>query len=123
MFQSIEFIRWLPHEEFGIPNDHTSKYWTSKYWECELTDSEFGTIKIDAFVERPVFVWLDDAEVIIKEYSKRKLNVEANLISYFCWYDDGYEFSVSNQIKLAEKHLYPLYPEIKERLQKYLTLL
>src|ERR1700689_2829642 len=100
MFQSIEFIRWLSHKGSGNPNDHTSKY-----WECELTDSEFGTIKIDASIERPVFVWLDDAEVVIKEYSKRKLNVEENIISYFCWYFDGFEFSLSNQIKLAEKHL------------------
>jgi hypothetical protein len=106
--------------EFGNPTNHKDgKY----YWEYKLTDSEFGIASGEVEIE----AWLaGEAEVgvaVIQEYSKRNLNVAANLAIALVWYQKQYpHFSVQYFID-NNKKFNPLFPPYEKDLQKYLVLL
>jgi hypothetical protein len=109
MFQSIEYIRYLGY------NAATKQY----EYEFELIDSDFSCIGVTCagVVPRP------GAGAVIQEYSKRKINVAANLIRYFRFYEKEYGYSIAEQIAWAEKNCPLFTPELKANLQKYLILL
>jgi hypothetical protein len=88
-------------------------------WGYELTDSEFGTVL------GTVAVYKLDVEigvVVIQEYSKRNLNVAANLVAAFVWLQKQYpDYSVQYFINDNRKYN-PLFPPYEKDLQKYLVL-
>ena len=91
----------------------------------ELTDSEFGTIsniKVSVCADTNNFdvgCWI----VVIQEYSKRNLNVAANLAIALAWYCKQMPvFSIQDIINFNKEHS-PLFLQHEEDLQKYLLLL
>jgi hypothetical protein len=110
MFQSIEYIRSLSY------NADTKLY----EYEYELIDSDFGKVVVVVVV---VAVAVADACAVIQEYSKRKLNVAANLVRCFRFHEKEYGNSIADQITWAEKWQPLFTPELKADLDKYLTLL
>ena len=106
MFQSYKYIK---------PLEYKDGKWSFEY---ELVDSEFGTISgVGVGVEVVVGV------AVIQEYSKRKLNVAANLVAAFVWYNKLYPWYSIQQIIDINKKYTPLFPPYEEDLQKYLLLL
>jgi hypothetical protein len=86
-----------------------------RYWEYELIDSEFGTVSIMS----EHGIW----GAVIQEYSKRNLNVAANLAVVFNWHNKKYpHWSIQELINYNKNHN-PLFPPYEEDLQKYLVLL
>jgi hypothetical protein len=116
MFQSYESIKRLGKKD----NKHT--------WEYELTDSEFGTVSgvgfLNKFVSGVKNIFTEMYEVaVIQEYSKRNLNVAANLVVAFVWYNKQNTFwSIQHMIDCNKKYN-PLFPRYEKDLQKYLVLL
>jgi hypothetical protein len=111
MFISYKFIKssWEKH----------------KYsWEFELTDSEFGTISgVDEMNEEHAAFALAIGFSIIKEYSKRNLNVAANLAAAFALHQKEYPYLLIQDMVDHNKKYNPLFPQHEENLQKYLLLL
>jgi hypothetical protein len=60
---------------------------------------------------------------VIQEYSKRELNVAANLAVAFNWYKKEYQYWSIQQIIDYNKKKNALLPQYEEDLQKYLSLL
>jgi hypothetical protein len=91
-------------------------------WEYELTDSEFGTVSGIGF-DIGTVVSNDIGLAVIQEYSKRNLNVAANLMRAFIWYSKQYPwYSIRLIIDFNKRHN-PLFTQYEENLQKYLVLL
>ena len=112
MFQSIEYTKHLGY------NKKTSSY------EYELTDSDFSCVVVVVVVVVAVAVAVVVAvDAIIKEYTKRNLNVAYNLLLYFRWYEKQYGWSIAKQIEWAEMYQPLFTPQIKADLNKYLLLL
>ena len=103
MFQSIEYIK-------DLGRNATTKF---HEYEYKLVDSDFSCNAVG----------IAQASAVIREYSKRKLNVAANLVKYFKYYEKRYDWSIASQIAWAEKQPLLFTPEIKADLQKYLPLL
>jgi hypothetical protein len=116
MFQSIEYRCYLGYD------DATKLY----SYEYGLTDSDFGKVVIAGDCIHHVGHTVAWVGVVIREYSKRKLNVAANLVRYFCLTEKlwGYsiDYSIGHQIELAEKYQPLFTPELKADLNKYLIL-
>src|SRR5580698_6443195 len=112
MFQSIRYVGSIPE---------------LKSYIYIITDSDFGVV--DVIVAENKRFWdlregaLERQTAIIQEYSKRKLNVAANLALFFCWHKKIYGYSIAQQIAWAEKYQPLFTPELKADLQKYLTLI
>jgi|ERR1700722_7156215 len=111
MFQSIRYVGSIPE---------------LKSYIYIITDSDFGVV--DVIVAENKRFWdlregaLERQTAIIREYSKRKLNVAANLVMYFRFYEKHFGISVATQMQwLLHQELYT--PELKADLQKYLTLI
>jgi hypothetical protein len=104
MFQSYIYGKYLGNNTFGYA----------------LTDSEFGT------VPRAVTVYNYDAEIgigVIQEYSRRNLNVAANIVAAFVWLQKQYpDYSVQYFIDNNRKYN-SLFSRYEKDLQKYLLLL
>jgi hypothetical protein len=110
MFQSHKYTEYITSRD--------GKYF-SKY---ELTDSEFGTV----FGEIAVEVWggnMQFFDTVIQEYSKRNLNVAANLIRAFVWYNKLHPYWSIQQLIDHNKRRNPLFLPHEKDLQKYLVLL
>ena len=104
MFQSYKYVKYLDYKD----GKHS--------WEYELTDSDFGTIS-GVGVEVVVGV------AVIQEYSKRKLNVAANLALAFVWHNkQNPAWSIQQLIDYNKKYN-PLFAQYEEDIQKYLPLL
>jgi hypothetical protein len=89
-------------------------------WKYELTDSEFGTVSGEAHVFSGIGT---PGTAIIQEYSKRNLNVAANLIKGFIWYQKQHPYwSIQHLINVNKKYN-PLLKQYEEDLEKYLPLL
>jgi hypothetical protein len=101
MFQSIRYIRTLP----------------SYCYEYVVEDSKFSVV-IEGYA-----TWRSFNKNLIEVYSKRKLNVAANLVQFYQWYDKYYGCSMANQINELEKDREIIGPELKVDIQKYLILL
>jgi hypothetical protein len=104
MFQSIEYIRSLGYD---VATDQYE-------YEYELIDSDFRCVGVAVGVS---------AVIVIQEYSKRKLNVAANLIRCFKYQEKKFGWPISEQIARAEKYQPAFTPELKADLAKYLTIL
>jgi hypothetical protein len=88
----------------------------------ELTDSEFGTISGVTEIYWTFYAVIIGTAVI-QEYSKRNLNVAANLALALVWYDKKNAYlSIQQMIDLNKKYN-TLFPQYEEDLQKYLVLL
>jgi hypothetical protein len=100
MFQSFEYK--------GQKSGKSCKY-IDVY---EVTDSEFGIIQVigdDFFVD-----------ALIKEYSKRNMNVAANLAVAFVWYNKKFpHHSIQDTINFSKKYS-PRFKKYEKDLQKYL---
>jgi hypothetical protein len=110
MFISYKYKQYLGRKD----SKHT--------WEYELTDSEFGTVSGAAEMNcilYPVIMGV----AIIQEYSKRNLNIAANLVMAFVWFNKLYpNWSIREMIDDNKKYN-PLFPPYEKDLQKYLVLL
>jgi hypothetical protein len=84
------------------------------HWEYELTDSKFGTVS---------GICSNIGEAVIKEYSKRNLNVAANLALAFVWLNKNYPYWSIQLIIDYNKNHYPPFSQYEKALQKYLVLL
>ena len=106
MFQSIKY--------FGYNTIDNNIY----TYEYELVDSDFSClVKIkDHGATTPIVA-------VIQEYSKRKLNVAANLIKCFQFQEKEYGWSIAQQIVWIEKHQPLFTPQLKADTQKYLLLI
>jgi hypothetical protein len=110
MFISYEFKNYLGEKD------------AKEIWEYETTDSEFGTVSGVVAVEVG-YVMVDIGIAIIQEYNKRNLNVAANLMRAFVWFNKKYP-NLSIQQMIDDNRKYnPLFPPYEEKLQKYLILL
>jgi hypothetical protein len=115
MFQSIKYIR---HHGY---NNTTKQY----EYEYELIDSDFGeVVGVVVVASRSVACGPGaGAGAVIQEYGKRNLNVVANLIRCFHFYEKRYDWTIAEQIACAEECQSLFSPEIKADLTKYLILL
>jgi hypothetical protein len=106
MFTSYKIIKYLGSKDGA--------------WQYKITDSEFGTVSgiVEIF---PTLV--DMVIVVIQEYSKRNLNVAANLIRAFVWYNKLHPYWSIQQLIDHNKMHNPLFQQYEEDLQKYLALL
>ena len=109
MFKSIQFVRYLGYNFTTKLNEYT----------FELIDTDFSCVVFGAEGARVVA----EAGAVIQEYSKRKLNVAANLIRAFQFMKETYGWSIAQQIKLAEQYNPLFTPELKQELDKYMVLL
>jgi hypothetical protein len=110
MFQSIKYTKYLGYSRRPYGHDEA---------EYELKDSNFSCVVVDdARASWPVLT-----DIVIKEYSKRNLNVATNLIRYFRFYEKRYGYSIAGQIEWAERYQPLFTPQIKADLTKYLTLI
>src|SRR5580692_3077908 len=94
--------------------DLITHYPTNECW-YELEDDEFGTIRIkDSAYDR-----LQRAELIIVEYSKRNLNVAANLVKFLIYHSTRYATPIDSLWHWLQGSSF-LTKELKEKVQKYL---
>jgi hypothetical protein len=88
-------------------------------WKYELIDSEFGTVSSKMFAH-----WVPNiGTAVIQEYSKRNLNVAANLALSFVWYNKLHPYWSIQQLIDHNKRRNPLFPQYEQDIQKYLVLL
>jgi hypothetical protein len=90
--------------------------------ECEITDSEFGTAIVNT-VKGPTLYIIEVATAVIQEYSKRNLNVAANLALAFVWYNEQYPIWSTQKSIDYNKMENPFFLPYEQDLQKYLVLL
>jgi hypothetical protein len=88
-------------------------------WEYELIDSEFGTVL--GTVAADTFD-VDVGSAVIQEYSKRNLNVAANLAVCLVWEHKKYGLPIQQTIDYNKKYN-PLFLPYEEDIQKYFLLL
>jgi hypothetical protein len=87
-----------------------------------LKDSQFG--EVSGVGTMMIAIGAEIGILVIREYSKRNLNVAANLAAAFVWLLKQYPFRRSiQQIIDDNKEYNPLFPPYEEDLQKYLVLL
>jgi hypothetical protein len=108
------FVSFKCNEYLGRKNGKSS-------WKYELTDSEFGTV---SDIMDNHWFWTGVWIAVIQEYSKRKLNVAANLALAFHWWQKQHP-DCSIQRLIDDNKSYPLSPlsQYEKDLQKYLVLL
>jgi hypothetical protein len=89
----------------------------------EIIDSEFGTASGVVNTQKKPSYTIDMAIAVIQEYSKRNLNVAANLAVAFVWLNKKYlDWSIQGIIDHNKKYN-PFFSPYEEDLQKYLVLL
>jgi hypothetical protein len=94
------------------------KYYCPEY---ELTDSEFGTVL--GVHESDVGYWGGICAAVIREYSKRNLNVAANLAIALVFQHKQDPYWSIQQMMDDNRRYNPLFPQYEEDIQKYLVLL
>jgi hypothetical protein len=92
-------------------------------WEYEITDSEFGTSSGAVSIEKVAAYIIEIAIAVIQEYSKRNLNVAANLILSFAWLHRQHPFLPIQKLIDWNKADNPFFLPYEKDLQKYLVLL
>jgi hypothetical protein len=112
MFQSIKYRCYLGYNAATKLHED----------ELDLIDSDFSCVVVVVPLDGPTAV--EGAGAVIQEYSKRNLNVAANLIWCFRFYEKKWGHSIEQQIAWAEDYQPLLFtPALKADLQKYITLL
>ena len=94
----------------------TYTYASKDAYLFELVDSDFGKVFVRV-VHRP-----SELEAIIVEYSKRELNVAANLIRYFHWVEKRSLVSMTTRLEWAKSCPY-FTSKLKADIDKYLVLI
>ena len=109
MLIDIDYKRYLGYDE------------KTKMHSCEfeLTDGEFGSVVGVGVGSAAGSAW---AGAVIAEYSKRNLNVAANLMKLLLLYQKRYGYSIQQYIEWWMLYQ-PLFPQYKEKLEKYLVLI
>jgi hypothetical protein len=112
MFISFKFGNYL-----GLKDGKATR-------QYKITDSEFGIVSgVSDIMEIIPSSYVEIAFAVIQEYSKRNLNVAANLVLAFVWYNKIYPgWSIQNMIDYNKKHN-SLFSQYEEDLQKYMVLL
>jgi hypothetical protein len=88
-------------------------------WRYELTDSEFGTVSAEMIGN-----WVGKiGTAVIQEYRKRNLNVAANLVMAFIWYNKQHPWHSIHGVIDYNKRYNQLFQPYEKDLQKYLLLL
>jgi hypothetical protein len=105
MFQSLTLTKYFGYNEKAKLH----------LYEYEIMDSDFSCIAVAPAGAA--------GGVVIQEYSKRNLNVAANLIKFFLYHQKKYGYSIAKQIEWAERYQPLFTPELKADLNKYLLLL
>ena len=105
MLIDIQFKRYLGY------NKKTKLY----SYEFDITDSEFGSV---VCVGEGVVVG-----AVIAEYSKRKLNVAANLVKLLLLYKRRNGWEIATQIEWWQEDQPLFTPELKAEVDKYITLI
>jgi hypothetical protein len=92
-------------------------------WDYNLTDSEFGTVFGMVNVSKSIRgVSTEISLAVIQEYSKRNMNVAANLAVAFVWWHERHpSISIQEMVDYNKKN--PLFLPYEKDLQKYLLLL
>ena len=111
MFHSLSFLDYI-----GF--DKKTRLYDYQY---ELMDTDFGNAVLCG-THHIGSISILAAEGIIREYAKRELNVAANLILFFRWYEMHYSISIAVQIERLKKYLPIFTPELKTDVDKYLAL-
>jgi hypothetical protein len=94
------------------------------YLEYQLIDSEFGTVSgICGMVSLIYGGAIEVVVAVIQEYSKRNLNVAANLAIALIWWWKQYPRWSIQQLIDDNKRCNPLFKQYEEDLRKYLALL
>jgi hypothetical protein len=109
VFQSLTHTKHLGYDKKTQIYSH----------EYNLTDSDFTC----TVVWNSDWVGSGNAGAVIQEYSKRNLNVAANLLLYFRWYEKLTGLQIAKQIEWAEQYQLLFTPQIKADIEKYLSLL
>ena len=110
MFRSYKIIKFLGEKD----GKHSYEY--------ELTDSDFGTVYgSEIGIENWIVTELGVA--VIQEYSKRNLNVAANLAVAFVWFNKLHSWYLVEKMIENSKNHNPLFLPYEEDIQKYLPLL
>ena len=112
MFKSIEYIKSLGHDP--KTNLH--------YYEYEITDTDFVEVGAGALGAGGATSGADRADAVINVYSKRNLNVPANLILLFKFYSSRYGWTIEDQIDWCKKYTLG-FDKYEKDLEKYLTLI
>jgi len=110
MLIDIQFKRYLGY------NKKTKLY----SYEFELTDGEFGSV-VGVGAAREAAAGAGAAEVIA-EYSKRNLNVAANLVKLLLLYKRRNGWEIAEQIEWWQKRQPLFTTELKTKLDKLLLL-
>ena len=87
-----------------------------------MTDSEFGKLKVIGVSSIPGSTLAADAGAVIAEYSRRGLNVAANLMQLVRLYEK-HSMNVLNNIDWWQRYQPLFTPELKAQFYKYLALL
>ena len=106
MFQSIRYTN--------------EKWKKGDPYHYQLEDSDFISTGMILIGDATGFPY---AQIVVKEYSERNLNVAANLIKLMVWIRDRGGSTLAEQVKYME-YCQPAFftPELKLQLQKYLII-
>lgn len=114
MLTNIKCTRYLGY-------DAATKLYSYEY---ELTDSEFVAVLVAGARSglAPRAHWGPGVAAVISEYSKRNLNVAANLIKLLLLNKQRYGWEIATQIKWWQMYQPLFTPQIKAELDKCLVL-
>jgi hypothetical protein len=95
----------------------------SYVWEYEIIDSEFGTVSDAININFNYGGAVELTVAVIQEYSKRKLNVAANLAVAFGWWKKQHPRLSIKEIIDQNKMQNSFFLPYEKDIQKYLLLL
>jgi hypothetical protein len=112
MFISYYYTKYLEYKDDG----ETFSY--------ELTDSEFGRVLgIATATVMGSTIVVEIGSAVIQEYSKRNLNVAANLAVALVWWQKQHPFFTIQHIIDSNIKYIPSFSQYEIDLQKYMVLL
>ena len=113
MLTNIKCTRYLGY-------DAATKLYSYEY---ELTDSEFGAVLVAGADDGVGAATGAGVAAVISEYSKRNLNVAANLVKLLLLCKQRYDWEIATQIKWWQLYQPLFTAELKAELDKYIALL
>jgi hypothetical protein len=102
---------------------HSGDKYGKDIWTYELMDSEFGMVSGEAVLKDSMASIVGIGIAIIQEYNKRNLNVAANLMRAFVWWNKQDPYWTIEKLIDYNKKDNSLFPQYEKDLQKYLALL